>query len=373
MPNNDDQPGIPCAWEDLLDFDQDSDGDNEASLPEVANKKPEKSFGEKEKKRLARAEKKAQFAHEKNKLDKIFKTEGRVCQPVVVKSLKKWFTDNVARITDDMRSSFPDACNEIGERTTNMKCPSSHKLWKKAVRSSELDFDWAAWIVLRAVYYGPVAKSQKPEDIKFRANLLTNEAAKKTQERYPNTDIFTAQLPEDIHAPRPPEWEPLRKKKYKDEDTVEKKGTLPKPRRSTTAKKRKGVPEPSEEEPPEKEDQVNKRRRSNADQALRKALNEALNDGSGSAATIVDALARHVKKLIEDEYEIRPKNDDTHPQKPLQDEFEEWKKYFKSASAAFVRDKITEATSNFKQENKTLKEKIGALEEENRRLKSESE
>ncbi|KAJ4012023.1 hypothetical protein NW752_004417 [Fusarium irregulare] len=151
-------------------------------------KKSKKSPEEKQKPHRATATKKAQFAHEKNEknqLDQIFKTGDH--------------------IPSEMLDAFLYACEQINENTTDMENPSNHALWKKVVAPSELDFDWAAWIVLRTIYYDQIAKSTKPEDIKFKAGFMTNNAAMKIQERYNCEKFFTAQLPNDISAPRPPE------------------------------------------------------------------------------------------------------------------------------------------------------------------------
>lgn len=109
-------------------------------------KKSKKVSEEKEKQRRATAKKKEQFAHEKNEnnqLDQIFKTGDHVCRLAVSNALKKWFADNAPKIPSGMLNSFLDACEHFNENTTNMKNPSNHALWKKAVASTELDFDWA--------------------------------------------------------------------------------------------------------------------------------------------------------------------------------------------------------------------------------------
>ena len=157
-----------------------------------------------------------------------------------------------------MLDSFLDACEQINENTTNMENPSNHAVWKKAVALSGLDFEWAKWIVLRTIYYDHIAKSTKPEDMEFKAGFMTNKAAMKIQERYDCEKIFTAQLPNDISAPRPPEWGEVHKKPPKDNDAVGR------PRRYRQPRMLKG--KAVLDIPDDGEDQANKRHQPNEDQ-----------------------------------------------------------------------------------------------------------
>ncbi|KAG8357242.1 hypothetical protein FVEN_g5122 [Fusarium venenatum] len=75
---------------------------------------------------------------------------------------------------------------------------SNHVLWKDAVAADNLDFDWAMWLVLRAVYYDTDSTANR---LSFKNSL----AAKKITERYQGIDVlYDNFLITD--APRPSKW-----------------------------------------------------------------------------------------------------------------------------------------------------------------------
>lgn len=211
-----------------------------------------------------------------------------------------------------MLDSILDACEQINENTTNMKKPSNHALWKRAVASSELDFDWAAWIVLGTAYYDPIAKSTKPEDTKFKDGFLTNRATKKIQERYNCEKIFTDQLPTNISPPRPLEWGNVKTKPPKDNDAVGRPRSFREPR---TPKRKAGLDIPDDEE-----DQANNRHQSNGDQVKKppgsgtaQAILQYIEDDSGTDEELVGLLCNHLKQPGHDRYDILKKDDRAYP------------------------------------------------------------
>ncbi|KAF0636847.1 hypothetical protein FPSE5266_10223 [Fusarium pseudograminearum] len=82
---------------------------------------------------------------------------------------------------------------------TNRKHPSNHKLWKDAVSTDKLDYNWGIWLVLRAIYYDTVDSQDR------RQSFRNGVAATKIAERYKGTDIFNDTSPTPW-VPRPEKW-----------------------------------------------------------------------------------------------------------------------------------------------------------------------
>ncbi|SCO54635.1 uncharacterized protein FFMR_11916 [Fusarium fujikuroi] len=125
---------------------------------------------------------------------------------VVARKMKKYWDQHSAELPEEMKDSFISAFQKIRKTTSNAKSPSNHMIWKNTLSSCKEDLDWAKWIVLRAVYYDPVANSKEPGEQMFRANFMKNEVSKRIQQRYPGVNVFTAKVPNDLSAPRPSTW-----------------------------------------------------------------------------------------------------------------------------------------------------------------------
>ncbi|KAM0367309.1 hypothetical protein HYE67_005787 [Fusarium culmorum] len=95
--------------------------------------------------------------------------------------------------------SFVNATHRLHITKTNRKHPSNHKLWKDAVSTDKLDYNWGIWLVLRAIYFDTVDSQDK------RQSFRNGVAATKIAERYQGTDIFNDTSP-TTWAPRPEKW-----------------------------------------------------------------------------------------------------------------------------------------------------------------------
>ncbi|KAM0421503.1 hypothetical protein ACHAPT_010677 [Fusarium lateritium] len=67
--------------------------------------------------------------------------------------LRSIWKDNWWKNPDDIKRSFLNAARKFALTKTNAESPSSHVLYRAAVRNRNQDFDWGVWLVLRVVYY----------------------------------------------------------------------------------------------------------------------------------------------------------------------------------------------------------------------------
>ncbi|KAH6993977.1 hypothetical protein EDB82DRAFT_556212 [Fusarium venenatum] len=107
--------------------------------------------------------------------------------------MSKWL---LAFLPQNIRDSFADAIQE--SRITKTMNSSNHVLLKDAVAADNLDFDWAIWLVLQAVYYDTDSTAKR---LSFKNSL----AAMRITERYQGIDVLYDNFP-ITDAPRPSKW-----------------------------------------------------------------------------------------------------------------------------------------------------------------------
>ncbi|XEU95222.1 hypothetical protein FSHL1_000506 [Fusarium sambucinum] len=105
---------------------------------------------------------------------------------------------NWQRWPNDIRVSFINATHKMRITKTNKRHPSNHILWKEAVSTEKLDFDWGIWLVLRTIYHDSIDQDE-------RQSFKNGGASTKIAERYYDTDVLTASTPTNFR-PRPAKW-----------------------------------------------------------------------------------------------------------------------------------------------------------------------
>ncbi|KAM0241734.1 hypothetical protein ACHAPO_001425 [Fusarium lateritium] len=105
---------------------------------------------------------------------------------------------NWQRWPNDIRVSFINATHKMRITKTNKRHPSNHILWKEAVSTEKLDFDWGIWLVLRTIYHDSIDQDE-------RQLFKNGGTSTKIAERYYDTDVLTASTPTNFR-PRPAKW-----------------------------------------------------------------------------------------------------------------------------------------------------------------------